>query len=106
MNGDTLMAVLVDSDDDAFYIIYPLLAKTQKIVVEENVKEIMTTSDWCPLTDTKYFPIYKSDVIAIAPLNDNAISYYKQVIDEEVLEDIDSSNDELTNVITNSSTIH
>ena len=106
VNGDNLLAVMIDNDDEAFYIMFPLQVKTVNVKTDEKTKEVMAATRWCPFSDQEYYPIYKSDVLLIAPMNDVSIEYYKNLIDIDQLDHSSSSDDEPIESLFTSSTIH
>ena len=107
-NGDTLITVLIDEDDNRFVVMYPIQMKTVSISINGTSKETMAGTPWCSFTDHKVFQIWKSDVIMIKPLNDSTIDYYKRLVDlseiEDELEDIDD--DYLDDYYDGSETLH
>lgn len=84
VNGDNIICVLVDEDDNRFVVMYPLQMKTVKVNTDGiSNKEIIAGSPWCPFTDHEVFQIWKNDVMIIKPLNLRTIEYYKRLVDLE-----------------------
>lgn len=103
VNGDNIIGLMVNEDDDRFIIMYPIQMKTVRYNVAGANKEILAGSPWCSFTDHEVFQIWKTDVIIIKPLNDSTIEYYKRLIDiteasyipedfeEESMEDVEDN---------------
>lgn len=98
MNGDTIICVLISSDDNTYTIMYPIQMKTARIELEGKQKEIVTGTPWCSYTDDNIFEIYKQDVVILKPLNESTIQYYKNLIDNHsyVVENSKSDNHDVT----------
>lgn len=111
VNGDNIIALMVDEDENRFIILYPIQMKS--IRVEGSNKEIIAGSPWCSFTDHEVFQIWKTDIIFIKPLNDSTIEYYKKLVDttqlpydpeDEYDEDLDEL--DLSYIQPESKTIH
>lgn len=81
VNGDNIIGLMVDEDENRFVIMYPIQMKTVRIAMDGSSKEIIAGSPWCSFTDHEVFQIWKTDVIIIKPLNDSTIEYYKRMVD-------------------------
>ena len=81
VNGDNLIALMVDEDDNRFVIMYPIQMKSIRVSTEGSGKEVLAGVPWCSFTDHEVFQIWKTDVIMIKPLNDSTIEYYKRLVD-------------------------
>ena len=81
VNGDNLIALMVDEDDNRFVIMYPIQMKSVRVSVDGPGKEVLAGVPWCSFTDHEVFQIWKNDVIMIKPLNESTIEYYKRLVD-------------------------
>lgn len=79
MNGDTLLAVLIDEKEDCFVIMYPIQMKS--VSFKDTNKEVLAGTPWCTFTDEQIYDIWKNDVVLIKPLNQSTIEYYKRLVD-------------------------
>jgi hypothetical protein len=108
VNGDNIIGLMVDEDDDRFIVMYPIQMKSISVTIEGRSKEILAGSPWCSFTDHEVFQIWKNDVIMIKPLNDSTIHYYKRLIDvtEASIDLYEESDSEELMIIKGNQTIH
>lgn len=107
VNGDNIIGLMVDEDDDRFIIMYPIQMKSVRVTVEGTNKEILAGSPWCSFTDHEVFQIWKNDVIMIKPLNESTINYYKRMIDvSEATYNLDELEETTFDIHKGNQTIH
>ena len=106
VNGDNIIALMVDEDDDRFILLYPIQMKSVRVTTDGSNKEIVVGSPWCSFTDHEVFQIWKNDVIIIKPLNDSTIQYYKNMVDMNEI-DYEAEEDEIQqDIFPGNTTVH
>lgn len=89
VNGDNLISLMVDEDENRFILMFPVQMKSVQVAVQNKPKEVMAGVPWCTFTDHEVFQIWKNDVLMIKPLNEQTTEYYKKLINFDVLQEFD-----------------
>jgi hypothetical protein len=66
---------------DELVVHFPLLVRIMTVPVAENVmREMHTTTSFCPFTDDKVFRFKRSTVVFVKPMNQSAVPYYVDML--------------------------
>lgn len=95
VNGDNLICLLADIDDETITVLYPIQMKPTQIKSGKTYKDVMVGTPWCTFTDDEVFEIWKSDILMIKPLNEATIEYYKNLIDVNIEEELTNQKPEI-----------
>lgn len=76
-SGESFLCICEHENDDTITVLFPLLIKTQTIPIAKNIlREIHSTSIFCPFTDDKHFTFYKPELTFIKKMGNQAVTYY------------------------------
>lgn len=80
-SGETLLCILSHLDDTHLITHFPMLVKITTIPIAEGVmREMHTSTVFCPFTDDKSFTFPLSNVAFIKPMNQSAVPYYVDML--------------------------
>jgi len=86
-SGESFLCIVESETEDTINVLFPLVIKTQTIPIAKNIlREIHSTTNFCPFTDDKHFSFYKPELTYIKPMGEQAITYYIDMLNrhEEV----------------------
>ena len=88
--GESFLCIVQEETENTISVLFPLTIKTHSIPVSQNVlREVHSTTAFCPFSDEKNFTFRKNDLIYIKPMSDQAIPYYVEMLnrheEQEVL---------------------
>lgn len=91
-SGETLLCILAGYEDGDIVVHFPLMVKVMTVPVAENVmREMHTTTAFCPFTDDKIFRFKRSTIVFVKPMNQSAVPYYVDMLNNhEEAEILDS----------------
>lgn len=76
-SGESFLCIVESETEDTINVLFPLVIKTQTIPIAKNIlREIHSTTNFCPFTDDKHFSFYKPELTYIKPMGEQAITYY------------------------------
>lgn len=84
-NGDEIVGIIVDSDEDMISILYPIKMRTVIKEKDGKMMEIATGSKWSQFTDDTVFYLYRQDIICMNDVNEQTITYYKTLVDVDLI---------------------
>lgn len=81
INGETLISVLNDEDDNYIELKYPLAIKNVRVVDESGTyTESTVMNPWCSLTDDKYYRLVKTTVLFCKKLHSIYVQKYIDIV--------------------------
>ena len=87
--GESFLAIVLEETGADITVLFPLLLNRQTYPVGENVmREVHSTTSFCPFTDEKHFTFLKSEFLFIKPMNDDAVPYYVDMLNKQEEPDI------------------
>lgn len=82
--GESFLCMLIEETGDAITVAFPLLVTKQIIPIRENImREVHSTSTFCPFTDDKHFTFPKKDLCFNKPMNSDAVPYYVEMLNKQ-----------------------
>lgn len=82
--GESLLCILTEETEQEITVAFPLLITKQVFQVAENVmREVHSTSSFCPFTDDKLFTFKKSEVMFVKSMNHEAVPYYVEMLNKQ-----------------------
>lgn len=82
--GESFLCMLIEDCGDEITVAFPLLITKQIFPVAQNVmREVHSTSSFCPFTDDKHFTFMKKDLQYNKPMNKDAIPYYVEMLNKQ-----------------------
>lgn len=92
--GESFLCIQEQETDDKVVVIFPLVIKTHTIPIADNImREIHSTTQFCPFSDDKEFIFSKKEISFNKPLGTQAVPYYIEMLNrhetEERLNDYD-----------------
>ena len=95
-SGESFLCIVESETNNTINVLFPLTIKTHAIPMGGNVlREIHSTTIFCPFTDDKCFSFHKNEITFNKPLSSDAIPYYVDMLnrheDEQSLKDYNLS---------------
>jgi hypothetical protein len=84
-SGETLLCILHAYEEDGDIVVhFPLMVRVMTVPVAENVmREMHTTTAFCPFTDDKVFRFKRSTIVFVKPMNQSAVPYYVDMLNTQ-----------------------
>lgn len=80
-SGDSFLCIVEQETENTISVLFPLTIKTHAIPLGNNVlREVHSTTLFCPFTDEKNFTFNKHDLSYIKPMSRDAIPYYVEML--------------------------
>lgn len=87
--GESFLGIVTEETGTDITVLFPLLLNRQTFPVGENVmREVHSTTSFCPFTDDKHFTFQKTDLLFAKPMNDDAVPYYVDMLNKQEEPDI------------------
>ena len=82
--GESFLCIVKQETEKDITVLFPLLISKQTFQVAKNVlREVHSTSSFCPFTDDKQFTFLKKDLTFIKPMNKDAVPYYVDMLNKQ-----------------------
>lgn len=82
--GESFLCIVKQETENDITVLFPLLITKQTFQVAQNVmREVHSTSSFCPFTDDKEFTFLKKDLTFIKPMNKDAVPYYVDMLNKQ-----------------------
>lgn len=82
--GESFLCIVKQETESDITVLFPLLITKQTFQVAQNVmREVHSTSSFCPFTDDKEFTFLKKDLTFIKPMNKDAVPYYVDMLNKQ-----------------------
>ena len=85
--GESFLCIVESETDDTINVLFPLSIRTQHVPIAKNIlREIHSTTIFCPFSDDKHFTFWKHELTYIKPMSEHAVPYYIEMLNrhEEV----------------------
>jgi len=85
--GESFLCIVESETDDTINVLFPLSIRTQHVPIAKNIlREIHSTTVFCPFSDDKHFTFWKHELTYIKPMSEHAVPYYIEMLNrhEEV----------------------
>jgi hypothetical protein len=85
--GESFLCIVESETDDTINVLFPLSIRTQQVPIAKNIlREIHSTTVFCPFSDDKHFTFWKHELTYIKPMSEHAVPYYIDMLNrhEEV----------------------
>lgn len=80
-SGDSFLCIVDKETENTITVLFPLTIKTHAIPLGNNVlREVHSTTLFCPFTDDKHFEFHKNDLSYVKPMSRDAIPYYVEML--------------------------
>jgi hypothetical protein len=88
-SGESFLCIVESETDDIINVLFPLVIRTQHVPIAKNIlREIHSTTVFCPFSDEKHFTFYKHELTYIKPMSEHAVPYYIDMLNRH--EEVDS----------------
>jgi hypothetical protein len=88
-SGESFLCIVESETDDIINVLFPLTIRTQHVPIAKNIlREIHSTTVFCPFSDEKHFTFYKHELTYIKPMSEHAVPYYIDMLNRH--EEVDS----------------
>jgi len=82
--GESFLCIVKQETEKDITVLFPLLITKQTFQVAQNVmREVHSTSSFCPFTDDKEFTFSKKELTFIKPMNKDAVPYYVDMLNKQ-----------------------
>lgn len=82
--GESFLCIVKQETETDITVLFPLLITKQTFQITQNVmREVHSTSSFCPFTDDKEFTFLKKDLTFIKPMNKDAVPYYVDMLNKQ-----------------------
>jgi hypothetical protein len=87
-NGESFLGIIKEETNESITVLFPMILTKQTIqLTPELMREVHTTTSFCPFTDDKEFIFQKRNLMFVKPMNDDAVPYYVDMLNKQETEE-------------------
>lgn len=79
--GESFLGIVKEETNESITVLFPMILSKQTIQMTDTLmREVHTTTSFCPFTDDKEFVFQKRNLMFVKSMNQEAVPYYVDML--------------------------